>query len=146
MAVSHKWSRRLVAVDDYGVEHTGPINWQQNHWHANEQNGDAIFRELPLAAIKEFRLQVRPFHWVEFTNVAIQLGQTTDVKVTPLLQESPSDVHDTKTSGKRPSKNNFHFVQGDSPIFAARKSGQSPDYCWAAPKQAAPRPFGRDKW
>lgn len=36
---------------------------------------------MPLSSIKEFRLQVRPYDWVEFKNVSLQSGQKTDVKV-----------------------------------------------------------------
>jgi hypothetical protein len=71
-----KWARRLVAVADHSREQASPIVWRQNRWHATEQNGDAVFRDLPLAAIQEFRFQVRPFYWVEFKNVAFQPGPT----------------------------------------------------------------------
>ncbi len=39
-------------------------------------------------------------------------------------------------SYKRPSSNNFHFCQGDSPIFVGRKLGQSPTCSWTAAKLA----------
>jgi len=41
----------------------------------------AVFHDLPLSSIKEFRLQVRPYYWVEFKNVSLKSGQKTDVTI-----------------------------------------------------------------
>lgn len=63
------WIHRMVAVDTNGVEHGVDLG-----------NGTPIerlilwtytFRRLPLRAVKEFRLQVRPVYWVEFPDVAV---------------------------------------------------------------------------
>jgi hypothetical protein len=63
------WSHRMVALDTNGVEHS-----------YTQGNGTPVekmtlwtytFRNLSLAAVKEFQLQVRPVHWVEFRDVAL---------------------------------------------------------------------------
>jgi len=45
----------------------------------------ATFSKLSLKDVKAFRLQSRPFVWVEFRNVSLYAGQKTDVQVIPLL-------------------------------------------------------------
>jgi hypothetical protein len=63
------WNHRMVAVDTNGVEHP-----------YSQGNGTPVekltlwtysFHKVPLAAVKEFQLQVRPVHWVEFPDVAL---------------------------------------------------------------------------
>ena len=44
-------------------------------------NSDVLFWNLPLSSIKEFRLQVRPYHWVDFQNISLQPGQQTIVQI-----------------------------------------------------------------
>ena len=54
-----KWDARLVAVANDGREHAfdlGYFNYMEM----------ATFRGLPLSSIKEFRFQVRPYHWVGY--------------------------------------------------------------------------------
>ncbi len=67
------WTR-LVAVDHDGSEHASSIGYDGN-------KGTAVFRGLPLSSIKEFKFQVRPYDWVEFKNVSLQLGQRRIVTV-----------------------------------------------------------------
>jgi hypothetical protein len=64
------WSHRMVAVDSNGVAHaytkaeTTPVE-RLTLWTYG-------FQQLPLSAVKEFQLQVRPVHWVEFRDVALR--------------------------------------------------------------------------
>jgi hypothetical protein len=81
-----QWNKRLVAVASDGSEHATSIGYNEGG-----DNGPAVFHDLPLSSIKEFRLQVRPYYWVEFQNVSLQSGQKTDVKVV-----SPGDSVNTE--------------------------------------------------
>jgi hypothetical protein len=63
---------QLVAVADDGSEHAKSV-----------PSGPAEFR-WPVSTIKEFRLQVRPYHWVEFQDVSLQPGWRTAVQVASL--------------------------------------------------------------
>ena len=81
------WQTRIVAVGTNGVEYTessgtGTPGEKTDTW-------TYTFR-VPLAQVKEFRAQVRPIHWVEFRDVALngkgsvsrsQLPQRADVQV-----------------------------------------------------------------
>ncbi len=72
-----QWNKRLVAVASDGNEHASRI-----HGGGLDGNrGEAVFHNLPLSSIKEFRLQVRPFCCVEFDNVSLQPGRKTQVTV-----------------------------------------------------------------
>jgi hypothetical protein len=63
------WQTQIVAVDTNGVEHTesdgtGTPAEKTATW-------TYTFR-VPLSRVKEFRAQIRPLHWVEFRDVALQ--------------------------------------------------------------------------
>jgi hypothetical protein len=74
-----EWNLQLAAVADDGSEKacligsSGPLE--------GRKNAVAVFHDLPLSSIQEFRFQVRPYHWVQFVNVSLRPGQATDVKV-----------------------------------------------------------------
>ena len=74
-----QWNKRLVAVASDGSEHASSIDGPQSGLDGSR--GVAVFRNLPLSSIKEFRLQVRPFRCVEFDNISLQLGQKAQVAV-----------------------------------------------------------------
>jgi len=102
------WTHRMVAVDTNGVEH-------------GYNQGDATpiekltlwtytFRKLPLAAVKEFRLQVRPVHWVEFRDVKLApnapLPEPVKPRFGPVTETSFSELIDFdtgRTSGFPPA-------------------------------------------
>ena len=42
-------------------------------------HGTAVFHNLPLSSIKEFRLQLRPYRCVEFGGISLQPGQKSQV-------------------------------------------------------------------
>lgn len=65
-----RWAHRVVAVDTNDVEHTSFRGGSTRV--ENMAFWSATFHELPLAAVKEFRLQVRPVHWVEFRDIALR--------------------------------------------------------------------------
>ena len=81
-----RWNMQLVAAASDGSEHTssttdgfsggGCLSGSIYRGYATEI---AVFQDLPLSSIKELRLQVRPYDWVEFKNVSLQSGQKTDV-------------------------------------------------------------------
>jgi len=71
-----QWNKRLVAVASDGSEHAASIGV-----NLDGDRGEAVFHNLPLSSIKEFRLQVRPFYCVEFDNVSLHSGQKTQVTV-----------------------------------------------------------------
>ena len=74
-----RWNLGLTAIDTYGKEHA-PGSWGGRG--SNDLSYDAaVYADLRLSAIEEFRFQVRPYHWVEFENVSLQPGQKTYVNV-----------------------------------------------------------------
>jgi len=96
------WSVRVIATDTNGVEHpsvsgSGTAFERSMIW-------TYTFSDLPLAKVQDFRVQVRPVHWVEFRNVALEpsersrlgksprpfkptgFGQTREVDLTGLLE------------------------------------------------------------
>jgi len=69
---------RVIAVGKDGREHPG--GGLTSHGPTMNQI-TASFGKLALADVKVFRLQSRPYLWVEFRNVSLQIGQKTDVQV-----------------------------------------------------------------
>ena len=63
---------RIVAVDQDDQELTPGRSGQSGLRDYNQLT--ATFSNLPLKRIKELRFQARPYHWVEFKNVALKLG------------------------------------------------------------------------
>ena len=80
------WDVRIVAVDKDGKEHTCSeidSTCADAFW-----NTTVTFDGLPLANVKEFQFQVRPYHWVEFKNVSLQAGERTQVEVVDATGDS----------------------------------------------------------
>lgn len=67
---SRDWKTRVIAVDTNGVEHADHLGTTT----PSEKNAILTydFLRLPLARVREFRVQVRPVHWIEFRGVALQ--------------------------------------------------------------------------
>ena len=63
------WNVRVVAVDTNGVEHTAHGGTGTPMEATTVWTYD--FNSLPFAATREFRVQVRPVHWVEFKDIAL---------------------------------------------------------------------------
>jgi len=94
-----QWKTRLVAVASDGSEHASWIGEADGSGATMDGNsGVAVFRALPLSSIKEFRLQVRPFHCVEFDNISLRRGQKTAVRVLS-AKASDRDANDTSRRG-----------------------------------------------
>jgi beta-lactamase regulating signal transducer with metallopeptidase domain len=70
---------RLIAVDGRGHEHAPE---HANFVSARNANLMSVeFREIPLAEIKEFRLQTRRTQRIEFRNISLNPGQTSHVEI-----------------------------------------------------------------
>ena len=85
IAVNHtvkEWEVRVVAVDTNGK--VWATAGSQLNYAANGSAGTtATFAGLPLAQVKEFRFQVRPCHWVEFRNVALNPATQNELSAQP---------------------------------------------------------------
>jgi hypothetical protein len=79
IAISHHipddQDARLVAEDNQGGIHAS----REEKLHPSPQI--VVFDNLQPADIRCFRLEVRPFRWVEFRNVSLEPGHKTDVEV-----------------------------------------------------------------
>jgi hypothetical protein len=120
-----RWSTRLVAVARDGSEHATSIGYRGG-------NGTAVFRDLPLSSIKEFRFQVRPYHWVEFKNVALQSGRKTNVEVVSpgdavLEKEDAVDVGKGVTVETVPATVGVKFFQNGDSLTITEVKATSPD-------------------
>jgi hypothetical protein len=78
---------QLVAVASDGSEHSSSAKYG---FASDGSLSGSIYRgyvteiaecNVPLSSIKAFRLQVRPYDWVEFQNVSLQPGRATKVRV-----------------------------------------------------------------
>jgi len=126
------WTHRLTAVDAGGVEHT--MSNSQGSTTGSMILSTCTFPKLPLHAVKEFRLQVRPLHWVEFTDVALEaaaplpapaaprFAETVERSVTGLIDldagriaEYPKEM----TDGKSPADLTAHSFWAESNGFDA---------------------------
>lgn len=63
------WTHRVVAVDTNDVEHS--YSSSQGTPVGNKTLWTYQWLGLPASKVKEFRLQVRPLHWVEFRDFAL---------------------------------------------------------------------------
>jgi hypothetical protein len=93
-AIKYERQLRVVAIDKDGIEHAPQFGLTQDY--NDERQGGKRFTHveyprLPLSSIKEFKIQVRPYYWVEFKNVSLQSGHKTEVQVVPsYIEASPS--------------------------------------------------------
>lgn len=81
--VRHEAQARLVAVDSAGRVHE-PADEPAMFLPA--MLGHIVmtsvrFPGLKSSELKELRIQVRPYHWIEFRNIALHPGQRTRVEV-----------------------------------------------------------------
>jgi len=72
------WETRIVAVD---LEGRQDLALRSDEPSTTLVRTTARFDKLPLAQIKEFQFQVRPYRWAEFRNVSLQAGHRTNVEV-----------------------------------------------------------------
>jgi hypothetical protein len=93
------WAHRLVAVDTNAVEH---VPSRMTATPADRLKlYTAAFRDLPLAAVKEFRMQVRRVHWTEFRDVALEprtpLARLEPAVFGPVLERTFGELVDFDT-------------------------------------------------
>ncbi|MHA3772617.1 serine/threonine-protein kinase [Verrucomicrobiota bacterium sgz303538] len=60
---------RVVAVDNHGIEHSA--SGIEGSGSSEFATMTVSFDRLPLAEVKKFRFQARPYHWIEIRNVAL---------------------------------------------------------------------------
>ena len=65
-----------------------PLRSNSSYGAGGLRNGITSLSAADYSGIKEFQLQRRPYEWVEFRNVSLQLGNTTSVQTV----NSPGDV------------------------------------------------------
>jgi len=63
------WETRIVAVDLEGRERSGARTQGRSVGDARDEA--VTFTSLTLAEVEEFRFQVRPYHWVEFSGISL---------------------------------------------------------------------------
>ena len=81
IAVAHsvkEWEARVIAINKDGQEYPSTSGSLGGNTF---QQTTAKFDQLPLAAVKEFEFQVRPYRWVEFRNVSLEPGRRTQVEI-----------------------------------------------------------------
>jgi hypothetical protein len=111
------WSHRMVAIDTNGLEHAysnadGTPVQKLTLW-------TFTFRQLPLEAVKEFQLQVRPVHWVEFRDIALSprspVPPPIPARFGPVMERTFSELIDFdtgKTSGYPPAQPGANPFEG----------------------------------
>ena len=73
------WTVRVTAMDTGGQLHESfPYGQSEN----DVATAEGRFTGLPLSRVKEFRFEARPFTYVEFRNVSLELGRPTKVEIT----------------------------------------------------------------
>ena len=94
------WRMRLVAIARDGSEHPSWISSGRGlSTSSGVGTGTASFDRLPLSSIKEFRLQVRPFSWVEFSNIALQPSKVSSTEKTPAVPSNRYGGNEGKVLG-----------------------------------------------
>ena len=102
-----------------GSEHAANIGYRG-------ERGTAVFSRLPLSSVKEFRFQVRPYHWVEFKNLSLEPGQKTEVQISSTPAGSPGGDE----QGRGPSEE----VEATAGVTGKQPVPETPE---AMPKQQA---------
>jgi len=71
------WNMRVIALDINGVEHTA------SRGTATPSGKESVvtysFAALSLSTMKEFQVQVRPVHWIDFQDIALQPRDRTQL-------------------------------------------------------------------
>lgn len=68
--VDRSWETRLVAVDKTGA--TRSYNQARATPTQTSSTWTYTFSDLALAEVREFRIQARPIHWIDFKNVKVK--------------------------------------------------------------------------
>ena len=83
------WDRRVVAVEKTGKLHVRK-GFSGTHGLGGAR-GTSRFG-VPLASVKEFRVELRPYQWAEFHNVVLQPGQKAKAEVRLTADKSPKSL------------------------------------------------------
>ena len=130
-----RWQTRIVAVDTNGVSHeavggTGTPSDYNETW--------TYTFLLPLAAVKEFRAQIRPLYWVEFRDVALRVRGIQEPAPTsasgaasPPAQTAVTDVKSGALIAHLPGR-------GTAEVLAVSDSGAAPNEWWLPDGTAIP--------
>ena len=89
---------RVVAIDKEGKEHAG--TGMDQRWSGAPVRAKAAFPGLPLASVKEFQFQVRPFYWVDFPGVALN-PQSAPVPVALPKKRTPAEGNAASVGQRR---------------------------------------------
>jgi beta-lactamase regulating signal transducer with metallopeptidase domain len=93
IVVSGKWQKdreqRIVAIDANGNLHADSSGSVAS---GGIQQMTGRFDNMKPSQIKEFRIQTRPYQWIEFRNVSLRPGMKTDVAV--VVEESQAKAED----------------------------------------------------
>ena len=93
------WDTRVVAVARDDQEQ---VSTRQASGNGSLQQQTVTFSHLPLAQVKEFRFQVRPYRWVEFRHVSLEPGHQTQVEVVDSRTSLPTNAGIQATGEFRP--------------------------------------------
>lgn len=80
--------RRVVAITFDGKEHVANMT---STWKASCSQLIARFGDLHTDEIKEFRFLTRAYEWIEFRNISLEPGVTTEPEVAPRSPNTPED-------------------------------------------------------
>jgi len=107
--LDRNWQHRLIALDTNGVERL-PLSSKASPIDKS-QAWTCTFTGLPLEAISEFRIQVRPIHWVEFKDLALEpkgplpapmqiaFGPSTEREITEYIDFDTGQVREMPITG-----------------------------------------------
>jgi hypothetical protein len=92
-----RWDIRVVAIDNMGQEQM-PSRCEAAKLTDDVRTAIATFQRRQPDQFKTFRFEVRPFHTVEFRNVALRPGQKTDAQA---IVASPGAISSVRTEGPK---------------------------------------------
>ncbi|MBN1437364.1 MAG: carboxypeptidase regulatory-like domain-containing protein [Sedimentisphaerales bacterium] len=77
---------RLIAIDNDGIVHYTTSS--SGGSAGNTRQKTYAFNNLPLENIQEFQFQTREYEWVQFDNVALNPGTTTNVQASLISEQN----------------------------------------------------------
>ncbi len=126
-----RWQTRIVAVDTNGVEHGEAAGYSTPGPKAATWTYEFA---LPLAQVKEFRVQIRPLHWVEFRDVALNgrgVSKRTAVASPNSIQVAAQDQDKGRFVARLQPR-------GTVELLAVADDSAAPNTWWNAQGEAIP--------